>query len=127
MIIGITCFLFNDCSSLYKWSGCFLDLQTILKTHGLLCNEGLLPDVRCMFFHHIVNGLCTYSDASGCYQAYGLSLLHISCGVFAVSTKPELTLKKTFFISHTLSYITIPQKKTFCTTSFKSLTIITHT
>ena len=34
MIIDIIFFFFlDDCSLLYKWNGCFLDLQTLLKRH----------------------------------------------------------------------------------------------
>ena len=43
-----------------------------------------MPDARRAFFHHVVNGLCVYSDASGCYQACGLSSLQISRSVFAL-------------------------------------------
>ena len=84
MIIDIMCFLFNDHSSLYEWNGPLLELLPILNSHGLLCDEVSLLDARRAFFHHVVNGLCVYSDASGCCQACGLSSLQISRSVFAL-------------------------------------------
>ena len=84
MIIDIICFLFDDRSLLYKWHGRFLELEPVLKSHGLLCDGDLLLDARRAFFHHVANGLCIYSDADGCYQSCRLSSVQISYGVFAL-------------------------------------------
>ena len=90
MIIDIFCFLFDDCSLLYEWNGRFLELQPVLKSHGLLSDGDSLLDARHAFFHHIANGLCIYSDAVGCHQSYGLSLVQVSYSVYNLPHDTQL-------------------------------------
>ena len=93
MIIDIICFLFDDRSSLYEWPGRFLELQPVLKSHGLLADRDSMLDGRRAFFHHVVNGLCIYSDACGCYQSCGLSSVQISYGVFSLLSCASAAVK----------------------------------
>ena len=90
MIIDIICFLFDDRSSLYEWNGRFLELQPVLKSHGLLADRDSMLDARRAFFHHVANGLCIYCDAVGCHQSYGSSSVQKSYGVYNLPHDTQL-------------------------------------
>ena len=58
--------------------------SSLMECHGLSMSTYSLPDCRRAVFHHFLNGLCAYSDSSGCRMASNLSAFEISQRVFNI-------------------------------------------
>jgi hypothetical protein len=60
------------------------NFNCLLSSHGLDRKGCSFPDCKRAFFHHVLNGMCAYSQASGCRSVFGLSSMEIAQRTFAI-------------------------------------------
>ena len=71
-------------SPLYNIEKRHLEFKGLMECHGLSESTYSIPDCRRAVFHHFLNGLCAYSNSSGCRMALNLSAFEISQRVFDI-------------------------------------------
>ena len=82
--VNVLSILLDFNSPLYNIERRLLEFKGLMECHGLSMSTYSLPDCRRAVFHHFLNGLCAYSDSSGCRMASNLSAFEISQPVFDI-------------------------------------------